>query len=78
MVMDQGFPEHSPKRVPGLAVQYKASDYRFMAAVCLDVASKMPLESERTRITEMAQKWLELAQGQEAEQLSKPGPQALW
>ena len=39
-----------------------------MAAVCLDVASKMPLDSDRARITDMAQKWLELAQRREAQQ----------
>ena len=39
-----------------------------MAAVCLDVASKLPLDSDRARVTDMAQKWLELAQRREAEE----------
>ena len=73
--MDQDNPA-SWKRVPGLAVQHKASDYRLMAAVCLDFANKMPLDPDRARITDIAQKWLELAQRCEAEQLSKSSQRA--
>jgi hypothetical protein len=58
----------SPIHMPELSRHHKGSDYRLMAAVCLDVASKMPLDSDRARITDMAQKWLELAQRREAEQ----------
>ena len=65
--MDQE-PSSCPKRVLELSGQHKGSDYRLMAAVCLDVASKMPLDSDRARITDLAQKWLELAQRREAEQ----------
>ena len=67
MAMDQET-SASAKRVPELSGQHKGSDYRLMAAVCLDVASKMPLDSDRARITDMAQKWLELAQRREAQQ----------
>ena len=65
--MDQEF-SAAPKRMPELSRQHKGSDYRLMAAVCLDVASKLPLDSDRARVTDMAQKWLELAQRREAEE----------
>jgi hypothetical protein len=74
---DQSLSHRSPRRAPELAVQHKASDYRLMAALCLDVANKMPLDSDRARITDIAQKWLELAQKREAEQLSEASQQAL-
>jgi hypothetical protein len=49
-----------------------------MAAVCLEVANKMPLDPDRARMIEMAQKWLELAQRSEAEKLSKASQQELF
>jgi hypothetical protein len=61
-----------------LGVKHKISDYRLMAAMCLDIANMMPLDSDRARMTDMAQKWLELAQRREAEQLSEASQQALF
>ena len=45
----------------------KASEYRRLAAECLQIANNMSLNAERARLMEMAQKWLELAQKAEAE-----------
>jgi hypothetical protein len=53
-----------------LTVRHKPSDYRLMAAMCLEIANQMPLDADRTRMTDMAQKWLELAQRSEAEKRS--------
>jgi len=39
----------------------RAAEYRKHAAVCLEVAGRMPLEADRARMTEMAQRWLDLA-----------------
>lgn len=52
-------------------VRHKASDYRLMASMCLEIANQMSLHADRTRITDMAQKWLELAQTSQAEKLSE-------
>ena len=57
-------------------MQHKASDYRLMAAVCLEFANKMPPDSDRARVTDIAQKWLELAQKCEAEKLSEASQRA--
>jgi hypothetical protein len=46
----------------------KASEYRRLAAECLQIANTMSLNGERARLMEMAQKWLELAQKAEAEE----------
>src|SRR5215216_6742910 len=40
-----------------------------MAAMCLEIANRMSLDSDRLRLTDRAQQWLELAQKNEAEQL---------
>jgi len=53
-----------------LTMQHNPSDYRAMAAMCLEVANQMSLDSERTRLTDVAQKWLELAQAGEPKKLS--------
>jgi hypothetical protein len=45
----------------------KASEYRKLAAECLQIANNMSLNAERARLMEMAQKWLELAQKAEAD-----------
>lgn len=45
----------------------KASEYRRLAAECLQIANNMSLNTERARLMEMAQKWLELAQKAESE-----------
>ena len=47
-------------------MRHRPSDYRLMAAMCLEIANHMPLDSDRTRVTDMAQKWLDLAQTSEA------------
>jgi hypothetical protein len=60
-----------------LTVRHKPSDYRLMAAMCREIANQMPLDSDRTRMTDMAQKWLELAQTGEAEKLSGASEQVL-
>jgi hypothetical protein len=39
-----------------------------MSAMCLDIGNMMPRHSDRTRMTDMAQKWLELAWKGEAEE----------
>jgi hypothetical protein len=39
----------------------RATEYRKHAAVCLEVAGRMPLEADRVRMTDMAQRWLDLA-----------------
>ena len=49
----------------------KASEYRRLAAECLQIANNMSLNVERARLMEMAQKWLELAQRAEADE--QPG-----
>jgi hypothetical protein len=43
------------------AVQHKASDYRMMAALCLELANQVSLE-QRAHLLDVAQKWLDLAQ----------------
>jgi len=58
-------------------MRHKPSDYRLMAAMCLEIANQMSLDTDRTRVTDMAQKWLELAQTSEAEKRSEPGQQHL-
>ena len=50
-------------------MQHKASNHRMMAAMCLEIPNRMSLDSDRLRLTDRAQKWLELAQKNEAEQL---------
>lgn len=77
MDANQNIPDHFPKRAAELAV-HKVSDYRLMAAMCLDIANMMPQGSDRARMMDMAQKWLELAQKREAEQLSEASQQAHW
>jgi hypothetical protein len=52
-------------------VRHKPSEYRLMSAMCLEIANQMSLDSDRTRMTDTAQKWLELAQTTEAEKLSE-------
>ena len=42
-----------------------------MAAMCLEIGNQMSLDSDRTRMADLAQKWLELAQTSEAEKLSE-------
>jgi hypothetical protein len=49
----------------------KASEYRKLAAECLQIANNISVNGERARLMEMAQKWLELAQKAEAEE--QPG-----
>ena len=39
----------------------KASEYRRLAAECLEIANGLSAGGDRARITQMAQKWLELA-----------------
>jgi hypothetical protein len=39
----------------------KAEEYRREAAACLEVAEKMSLSSDRARLLQMAQHWLDLA-----------------
>lgn len=51
--------------------QDKSADFRRQAAACLEVAQRMSLHEDRVRMTEMAQRWLDLAQqaevGEEAQ-----------
>jgi hypothetical protein len=44
-----------------------AEVYRREAAACLEVAQRMSVAADRARLTEMAQRWLELAQKAERE-----------
>jgi hypothetical protein len=39
----------------------KAAEYRREAASCLQVAERMSVAADRLRMTEMAQRWLDLA-----------------
>jgi len=43
-----------------------AEEYRRQAAACLEVAQRVSVQKDRERMTEMAQRWLELAQKAEA------------
>jgi hypothetical protein len=45
----------------------RAAEYRKQAAACIEVADRMSLRDDRTRMLETAQHWLELAQRAEAE-----------
>jgi len=47
-----------------------------MAAMCLAIANHMSLDSDRTRVTDMAQKWLDLAQTSEAGKVIGRGQQS--
>jgi hypothetical protein len=47
--------------------QEKAAEFRRQAAACIEVADRMSLQEDRARMTEMAQRWLELARKAEAE-----------
>jgi hypothetical protein len=42
--------------------QDKSAEFRRQAAACIDVAQRMSLLEDRSRMMEMAQRWLELAQ----------------
>ncbi len=44
-----------------------AAEYRRMAASCLEVADRMSLDSDRARLREMAEGWLDLARHLESE-----------
>jgi hypothetical protein len=52
-----------------LAMQHKPGDYRMMAAMCVEIANGMSLDTDRLRLTDRAQEWLDLAQRTEAAQL---------
>ncbi len=39
----------------------RAERYRREAAACLEVAERMPIASDRARLLEMAQQWLNMA-----------------
>jgi hypothetical protein len=39
----------------------RAAEYRRLAAECLEVAERMSLRADRSRMMEMAQRWLDLA-----------------
>jgi hypothetical protein len=52
-------------------MQHEPSDYRMMAAMCVEIANGMSLDTDRLRLTDRAQEWLELAQKTEAAQLPK-------
>ena len=46
----------------------KAAEYRKHGADCFEVAKRMSLKADRTRMIELAEHWLELARLAEAEQ----------
>jgi hypothetical protein len=54
MDTDQNIPDHFSKWAAELAVQHKGSDYRLMAAMCLDIANMMPLGSDSARMMDLA------------------------
>ncbi|MFL5043238.1 MAG: hypothetical protein ACJ8EA_00205 [Xanthobacteraceae bacterium] len=60
-----------------LTVRHKPSEYRSMAAMCLEIGNQMSLDSDRMRMADLAQNWLELAQTSEAEKLSEASEQDL-
>jgi len=45
----------------------KAEDHRREAASCLEAAERMSAATDRARLMEMAQRWLELARAAESE-----------
>src|SRR5215208_613252 len=47
-----------------------SSDYRRLAAECLETARSMSLHKDRARLTEIAARWSRLAQRAEAEELA--------
>jgi hypothetical protein len=59
-------------------MQHRPSEYRAMAAMCLEIANQMSLDSDRARMTDMAQKWLKLAETSEAEKLPDTRHQGLF
>jgi hypothetical protein len=48
-----------------MQVSSKASEYRRLAADCVEVAKLMSLRVDRERVLGMAQRWLDLAQSAE-------------
>jgi hypothetical protein len=44
----------------------KAAEYRREASICLELAPRISLRLDRERMTEMAQRWLDLARQAEA------------
>ena len=55
-------------------MQHESSDYRMMASICLEIANGMSLESDRLRLTGCAQKWIELAQENDARDHTEASP----
>jgi hypothetical protein len=53
----------------------KADEYRRQAASCVEVAKRMSLLEDRARMTEMAQRWLDLASEAEAAEHAETGQQ---
>jgi hypothetical protein len=45
----------------------RALEYRRLAAECLEAAERMSLREDRSRLMEMAQRWLDLARKAEGE-----------
>ena len=45
----------------------RALEYRRLPAECLEVAERMSLREDRSRLMEMAQRWLDLARKAEGE-----------
>src|SRR5262245_42237151 len=66
---EQNMPDRFSLNAGKLTVRHRASDYRLMASMCLEIANQMSLHADRTRMTDMAQKWLDLAQTSQAEEL---------
>jgi hypothetical protein len=55
--------------------QDKSADFRRQAAACVEVAQRMSLHEDRLRMMEMAQRWLELAQKDEAAEAAQAAGQ---
>src|SRR5262245_40395005 len=60
-----------PPSTHGRTVMSK-SEYRRMAALCLDLAKVVSLHHDRARLTEMARRWLALAEAAEKQDVATP------
>jgi hypothetical protein len=49
-----------------MSARERAEDYRKEAQTCMDLAAKMSLRTDRARMIEMAQHWIDLAERADA------------
>src|SRR5262249_31444853 len=75
--MGPGCEQNGPDRFCncGDVMRHKPSDYRLMAAMCLEIANQMSLDTDRTRVTDVAQRGLGAQHTSEAENRPAPAQQ---